>query len=209
MYNEKRYEKLLKKKELSYSEEKELFRLKLKRIRKKDEELFKEFLPEEFQTSHKEIYQRGALLGYLGFIRKLQWKYAGFEKVFLEESARYGRILARRDLIFANGKIIQKGAILEKIRFRIWRDENGVDFLASVENFAICSKYEYTFLYSSNVDVLVVELEINAERFFAFMEKGVLSLVGEQLELQFKGNKYIPVLTKFLPPERKDNNNLC
>ena len=191
----------MKKDELSYSEEKELFRLKLKRIRKNDEELFKEFMEEEFRTSHKEIYQRGALLGYLEFVRKLQWKYAGFEKVYLEESARYGRIVARRDLIFANGKLIQKGAILEKIRFRIWKDENGIDFLAAFENFTACCKYEYAFLYPQNIGVDEVELEINAARFFAFMEKGILSLVGEQLELQFKGSKYIPVLTKFLPQE--------
>ena len=183
----------------------ELFeQLKMKLVRKNDKKTIDEYKAEAYIEEHREIYLRGAILGDVQFARKIDWKYCGFEEISLAQEPKYGRITANSAMLFPNGVQVNKGAILQRIKFSIFEDENGKNFLAAMGNHAQISDYENILLFPLQYPVKTVILKINAQRLDEFMTKGILSVTGDVIELKFYRKKYISVLPKILPdPERK------
>ena len=117
----------------------------------------------------------------------------------MAEKPQAGKIAANSAMLFPNGVQVNKGAILQRIKFSILEDENGKDFLAAMGNHAQISDYENILLFPLQYPVKTVILKINTRRLDEFMTKGVLSVVGDVIELKFYKKAYIPVLLKILP----------
>ena len=178
----------------------ELFEtLKMKLVRKNDKKTIDEYKAETYIEEHRKIYLRGAILGDVQFAQKIGWKFCGFEEISLAEKPQAGKIAANSAMLFPNGVQVNKGAILQRIKFSILEDENGKDFLAAMGNHAQISDYENILLFPLQYPVKTVILKINTQRLDEFMTKGVLSVVGDVIELKFYKKAYIPVLLKILP----------